>query len=336
MKKMRRMIPALCMLLVSAIMLSTASYAWFTMNEQVEATGMQVQAQAGGAMIIGTDLLTESDQSWTADFATTTGNKKISPMTRLDGGWKVPADPKLVDGASGHYTGTGWDAAGVTGYYIDYVVYIAVSGDVVTKNIQATLAANASDLGIKGAYAVAFYVDKTNAEIVDSLEPDLLLHVDADMRYGKWNGAGEVDAPVSINTGKLFKEAKAIPSTVGVADTDPGVGIRVVMRVFVDGTLRTGGTTYAQAPVYTLASGKYDADETYYVLVEGETDKYELAPDFNMNEEDDIPDGWYTYEGMAATEEIIPVYYVRNKTAPDTPTGLNVTFELVDDVAAQG
>ena len=115
MKKMRRMIPALCMLLVSAIMLSTASYAWFTMNEQVEATGMQVQAQAGGAMIIGTELLTESDQSWTADFATTSGNKKISPMTRLDGGWKVPADPELVDGTSGHYKGEDWDAAGTTG-----------------------------------------------------------------------------------------------------------------------------------------------------------------------------------------------------------------------------
>ena len=47
MKKMRRMIPALCMLLVSAIMLSTASYAWFTMNEAVTATGMQVTAKAG-------------------------------------------------------------------------------------------------------------------------------------------------------------------------------------------------------------------------------------------------------------------------------------------------
>ena len=30
MKKMRRLIPAIAMLLVSAVMLSTASFAWFT------------------------------------------------------------------------------------------------------------------------------------------------------------------------------------------------------------------------------------------------------------------------------------------------------------------
>lgn len=47
MKKMtRKLIPALAMLLISAVMMSTASFAWFTMNTEVTATGINVTAVA--------------------------------------------------------------------------------------------------------------------------------------------------------------------------------------------------------------------------------------------------------------------------------------------------
>lgn len=46
MKMTRKLIPALVMLLVSAIMLSTASFAWFASNDKVTATGMSVNAKA--------------------------------------------------------------------------------------------------------------------------------------------------------------------------------------------------------------------------------------------------------------------------------------------------
>ena len=45
MKKMRKLIPALAMLLVSAVMMSTASFAWFSMNTSVTASGMSVTAK---------------------------------------------------------------------------------------------------------------------------------------------------------------------------------------------------------------------------------------------------------------------------------------------------
>ena len=45
MKSTRKIIPALAMLLISAVLMSTASFAWFSMNENVYATGMQVTAQ---------------------------------------------------------------------------------------------------------------------------------------------------------------------------------------------------------------------------------------------------------------------------------------------------
>ncbi len=46
MKKMRKIIPAFAMLLVAVIMVSSASYAWFSMNSTVTATGMTVKAQS--------------------------------------------------------------------------------------------------------------------------------------------------------------------------------------------------------------------------------------------------------------------------------------------------
>jgi hypothetical protein len=42
---MKKLIPALALLIISAVVMSTASYAWFSMNTQVTATGMQVKAQ---------------------------------------------------------------------------------------------------------------------------------------------------------------------------------------------------------------------------------------------------------------------------------------------------
>lgn len=44
MKKFRKLIPALCMLLVSALFVGTSTYAWFSMNKEVSASDMKVKA----------------------------------------------------------------------------------------------------------------------------------------------------------------------------------------------------------------------------------------------------------------------------------------------------
>lgn len=44
MKKFRKLIPALCMLLVSALFVGTSTYAWFSMNKEVSASNMEVKA----------------------------------------------------------------------------------------------------------------------------------------------------------------------------------------------------------------------------------------------------------------------------------------------------
>ena len=55
MKLTRKLIPAFAMLLVSAVLMSTASFAWFSMNENVTASGINVTATAPAALWISTD-----------------------------------------------------------------------------------------------------------------------------------------------------------------------------------------------------------------------------------------------------------------------------------------
>ena len=45
MKKFKKLIPAFCAMLVSAAMLGTSTYAWFSVNKKVEANGMSVTAK---------------------------------------------------------------------------------------------------------------------------------------------------------------------------------------------------------------------------------------------------------------------------------------------------
>ena len=49
---MKKLIPAIVMLLISALLLSTATFAWFSMNNKVTVTGMQVKATTGPSLVI--------------------------------------------------------------------------------------------------------------------------------------------------------------------------------------------------------------------------------------------------------------------------------------------
>lgn len=54
---MKKLIPALALLLISAVLLSTASFAWFSMNTTVTVTGMQVNTTIKDSLSIASDTL---------------------------------------------------------------------------------------------------------------------------------------------------------------------------------------------------------------------------------------------------------------------------------------
>lgn len=81
MKLSRKLIPAFAMLLVSAVLMSTASFAWFSMNENVTATGISVTATAPAALWISTDA---SNWQTTIDMSETLIDgtaAQVAPLT---------------------------------------------------------------------------------------------------------------------------------------------------------------------------------------------------------------------------------------------------------------
>lgn len=52
MKKFKKLIPAFCMLLISAVLMGTSTYAWFSMNKTVTASGMQVTAKSNSEYLL--------------------------------------------------------------------------------------------------------------------------------------------------------------------------------------------------------------------------------------------------------------------------------------------
>lgn len=86
MKLSRRLIPAFAMLLVSAVLMSTASFAWFSINDVVIADGMAITATADSSLVIkGAISDKTSDTVYTSHGQNTYSGVSLKPVTSFDG-----------------------------------------------------------------------------------------------------------------------------------------------------------------------------------------------------------------------------------------------------------
>ena len=236
MKKMRRLIPAIAMLLVSAVMLSTASFAWFTISTSTQVTGMEVTAVAGSSLLI-VDAKETPDES---DFKTANGilplgavPTALQPATSEDGVMKT-VDPKTVDPATGLATGA-LTTDGVTeanNYYYDYVVAIGSAGAATTGKLVATINPDSFTKTLHNAVSVDFLLATTKAGTSTYIDK---VHFDESA-----NGANDLEVVLGDNV------------TSPLAVTEDGAlndYIVITMRVYFDGALTNdaeAGTTYVR------------------------------------------------------------------------------------------
>lgn len=61
---MKKLIPALLMLILAAVMVGTSTFAWFSMNTQVVANGMQIKAVAEEGLVIKNELDADTAANW--------------------------------------------------------------------------------------------------------------------------------------------------------------------------------------------------------------------------------------------------------------------------------
>lgn len=112
MKKFKKLIPAFCMLLVSAVMLGTSTFAWFSMNTSVKATGLEVNAKSNATYLLinnqdksgseATGLDSVIDAKY-VDTANT--DKKVYPVTYFA---NVQDDTKIGNAVIKDKAGSSW------------------------------------------------------------------------------------------------------------------------------------------------------------------------------------------------------------------------------------
>jgi hypothetical protein len=261
MKKMRKLIPALSMLLVATIMLSTATFAWFTMNENVTASGMQIKAEATGSLVIKENsALIASDTKTTVNF--TSGVAKLKPVTLSTAGvWSHAVKTSNVDPHTGKNTGalTTLDPT-INEHYVEKVLFIASAGAELTNQkltINLIDDAHPADSLAYKAYSAAIYV--------------------VEYKDGAWANPALTEKPNAIinlgitTSAVLTKEGGyTIPSVAGIENDSAAVGIKVVVRFFVDGDLNADGTdtmTISQTVKHESKTGallKYEAGKNYF------------------------------------------------------------------------
>ena len=165
MKKFKKLIPALCMLLVSAVLVGTSTYAWFSMQDEVTVTRFQVTAQTDQPyLIIGTgenDTVAElqalpkktDPEGKTVNLAVSTEDAKVKPVAH-----ETLADAAAADTAANWfwYNAEKTSAPGegsnqkntlsdVTGYVITKTVYMTiVAGTPSLSDIEATVVITAA------------------------------------------------------------------------------------------------------------------------------------------------------------------------------------------------
>jgi hypothetical protein len=137
---MKKIIPAAGMLAVSAMMLATSTYAWFTMNKEVTVTGMEVKTKVGDSLLIanstaGTAHAAENTFGKGTNFAI---QGMLQPVSTISGAndsffytYDAKADgSKATDTAQSEYTAvssSGENAGKVSidgGTNYDYVAYV--------------------------------------------------------------------------------------------------------------------------------------------------------------------------------------------------------------------
>lgn len=118
MKLTRKLIPAFAMLLIAAVMMSTASFAWFSMNGKVTAEGMSVTATTPASLEIKSETT-----DWDYKATVNVSKNQLNAVTYYNGTWYVPSasndinkDGKTSQPLSETTIGTYWTAVNIADY----------------------------------------------------------------------------------------------------------------------------------------------------------------------------------------------------------------------------
>lgn len=176
---MKKLIPAICLLLVSAVMLGTSTFAWFSMNATVAVTGMSVRASVSENISIASTAVTstakEAESAFKYGYVMTHTEELLEPVSAVDGATffytstkNVKADGDAMTDTYVAYTpadlsafNTNYATTGAKGY-VEYAVQLKADNSsdnakyVNLTDVNLTYGGTAAE---QKAFRVAVFVD---------------------------------------------------------------------------------------------------------------------------------------------------------------------------------
>ena len=172
MTKFKKIIPALCMLLISAVLMGTSTYAWFSMNTTVSASNMAIKAQSNSSyLMIGStaDIGTTKTDAKT-ELAHTASGAKVYPCA-LNGSSAITdgaaVSPKTLVEANAWYTANSSSSSNATENVKNYkTVTLGDAKYFTTYTMYLTLSADSENF--KGELAVDFALAESNSTAISA------------------------------------------------------------------------------------------------------------------------------------------------------------------------
>lgn len=260
-KALRKLIPALVMLLIAAAFVGTSTYAWFSMNRIVDVTGMSVTTKVEDSLLIAN---TNAEANYVKSL-TQTRVGKLRPVSTVDGVSFFYTNPANVKGDG--------DA--------NQEVYVAYSEAVVADPSNALADTNAGKTNYDKAFNTAYGIDNATTITTSNV---LYGYIDYVFYIKATNTTGDDEALKLTKLNLLYNNTQvtekawrvavfAQSATAGVEQTNAlattdckalltlsGAANRTTGEA-VDSTSGTGTVTYTSA-AWSVAS--IDAGATAY------------------------------------------------------------------------
>lgn len=338
----KKLLPAAAMLTTSAVMLSTATYAWFTMSREVEVNGIQMTATTPEDIQISLGEI--SGHSETVSLAMNNGylkNNSGASIPTNDFDWSNSADiskyykfGNLIPASSNNGANIFFtpDASGVGRTMKDGAKYYQAAAGLTAYGTGTDAAVSSNDDASAKAYIITGADDTWRTGTSDSYSKATAWNITNDDGY-------YIDIPVwlrttSLNTQDIYVTGYVLDKTVDTDDDRDTDDLYKAVRVAVLGTetsvpngtslgagtgclvLKDANVTYAELNNATFYENKPNMSSEYGIL---DSDNYSATGTDNksginnLTGRMNIPDG--KIYGMSAT----------------TPTLTEITYNDGDD-----
>ena len=241
---MKKIIPSICMLLVTAVLMGTSTYAWFSMNRKVEVKGMQVSAVTSSNLIISKTEITDfaNTNAFFVDYSEKGTYTSLSPVSSSKGkdffvadkGAKENDSSTLLEGATFETTTQTKD--GKT-FWLEQTVYIGINGvDAINKQLEVVPVLTKLDTNddttttfndiYKALRFAVYYTDGTSAKDAVLFTGDLAATACKAVKAAGAN-SDAVKEEVTVNSQKV-----AIP---GIDTIATNKNYKITIRIWLEG-----------------------------------------------------------------------------------------------------